>query len=82
MPTVGEVEAADECGSHRSGFFAILAVLGGAPIAINCGAYPRQLITASCFAAAFITYSTSRSSPAAQRCWPDCAYPRPCAGIL
>jgi hypothetical protein len=53
MPRVGKVEAADHGGSHRSGFFAILAVLGGAPIAFNCGGHPRQLLrAASCFAAA------------------------------
>jgi hypothetical protein len=64
MPTVGEVEAADGDGSHRSGFFAIPAVLGGGPIAFNCGGHPRRLLpAASCFAAAFIPIPVSAPLP-------------------
>jgi hypothetical protein len=48
-------------------------VLGGGAIAFNCGGHPRQLLrAASCFAAGFISDSTSRCAPAAPRCWRDC----------
>jgi hypothetical protein len=47
MPTVGEVEAADDGGSHRSGFFAIPGSVGAQADCIQPRWAPASVATRS-----------------------------------